>query len=143
MLRLASEFVGGVAMIRRLRVRIACVVLASVLIGVVTAVAVGCGTPATASPEHLGTWQLLRSYGQDVTIDISGTPGHYTAQITVQHLGGTTHFSFSGGKVDEQGNVKFDQSTGRQLMLCPVSGNRMTATWTVNSRSSTLNMVRQ
>ena len=130
-------------MTRRLRARAVYVVLASVLVGVVAAVAVGCGTPATASPEHLGTWLLLRSYGQSLTIDVAGTPGHYTAQITVQSPSATTRFSYSCGKADERGNVTFDQSAGSQLTLGPVSGNQMTAHWTVKSRTSTLDLGRQ
>jgi hypothetical protein len=130
-------------MTRRLRARAVYVVLASVLVGVVAAVAVGCGTPATASPEHLGTWQALRNYGAGITVDVAGTPGHYTAQITVQISLETTRFSYTGGKADERGNVTFDQSAGSQLTLGPVSGNQMTAHWTHESRTSTLDMARQ
>ena len=134
-------------MTRRLRARAVYVVLASVLVGVCAAVIAGCGTaPRTSpisSPEHLGTWLLLRSYGQSLTIDVAGTPGHYTAQITVQISLETTRFSFSCGKADEQGNVTFDQSAGSQLTLGPVSGNQMTAHWTVKSRTSTLDLGRQ
>jgi hypothetical protein len=130
-------------MMRRLRARAAYAVLASILVGVVAAVAVGCGTPATASPEHLGTWLLLRSYGQSLTIDVAGTPGHYTAQITVQMPGATTRFSYSGGKADARGNVTFDQPAGSQLTLGPVSGNQMTAHWTHESLTSTLDLGRQ
>jgi hypothetical protein len=111
---------------------------------VVAAVAIGCGTPAaTASPEHLGTWQVIRIYGEGITIDVAGKPGHYTAQITVESPRGTTLFSYSGGKADERGNVTFDQSAGSQLTLGPVSGNQMTAHWTVKSRTSTLDLGRQ
>jgi hypothetical protein len=130
-------------MTRRMRARAACVVLASVLVGVVAAVAVGCGTPATASPEHLGSWLALRDYGEGITVDVAGTPGHYTAQITVESLRATTRFSYSGGKADERGNVTFDQSAGSQLTLGPFSGSQMTAHWTVKSRTSTLDLGRQ
>jgi len=138
------------SMSRRRWTRAACIVLASVLVGVCAAVIAGCGTaPRTSpisSPEHLGRWLALETYGENVKIDVAGTPGHYTAQYIsyVPTLtSGTLIIPFSGGKADEQGNVTFDSWGSFHLTLGPVSGNRMTATWTVNSRSSTLNMVRQ
>jgi hypothetical protein len=44
------------------------------------AVLAGCGTPAVASPEHIGTWSGSAAGGLHATITVAGTPDHYTAE---------------------------------------------------------------
>jgi hypothetical protein len=117
---------------RRLWARAACVVLTSVLVGVVAAAVAGCGATAVASPEHLGTWEGSAA-GTKIAIAVAGTPGHYTAQetqtgsILYATSASSLTLSFSGGQADEQGHITFPTTKGQTLTLGPVSGNQMTA----------------
>ena len=95
------------------------------------AVTISCGQPETASPEHLGTWYGTTPLGSDLTIDVSGTPGHYAAKYaetkSATGKGSDMDISFTGGKVDAAGNMQFDAVSDYQLTLGPVSGDQMTA----------------
>jgi hypothetical protein len=123
---------------RRAVLILACLTGAAFAAGAVAAVTVGCGTPAVDSPEHLGSWAGTIGGAVTVTVEVGGTPGHYTAQYGGQAIGygeeGSLSLAFSDGKADAKGNIAFDKSDARYpatLTLGPVSGGRMRSTLTM------------
>jgi hypothetical protein len=131
---------------RRAVLFLACVAGVVCITGGVAAVTVGCGTPPIASPEHLGSWAGSGAGGLQVEITVAGEPGNYTAECayTMQSMP-DINVTFSGGKVDELGNVTFDNQDGSaakvRLTLGPVSGDGMTAY--ILEGDTAVDMVRQ
>ena len=116
---------------RRAVLILACLAGVALAAGAVGAVTVGCGTPAVASPEHIGSWAGTIADVVTVTIEVGGTPGQYTAQYHAQAIGlgdeGDMSLTFSGGKADATGNLSFDKNKSSELTLGPVSAGQMRA----------------
>jgi hypothetical protein len=116
---------------RRAVLILACLAGVAFSAGAVAAVTVGCGTPAVASPEHLGSWAGTIADVVTVTIEVGGTPGQYTAQYHAQAIGfgdeADLSITFSGGKADATGSLTFDKNQSSELTLGPVSAGQMRA----------------